>query len=262
MVEGVMNRTLISIVIAAGLFVGMVLLLELGRTLGRRRQGKDEVGARAGLGAVEGAVFALMGLMIAFTFSGAATRFDARRQLIVEEANAIGTAWLRLDLLPPPTQPELRNSFRRYLDTRLAIYQKLPDIQAALAELAKANALQGEIWSRAVAACQQSSTPLVAQLIPALNQMFDIATTRTMAAQVHPPAVVFLMLGVLALICALLAGYAMAGGKSRSGIHVLGFALIMATTVYVILDLEFPRFGLIRVDATDRVLLDLRASMK
>jgi len=257
-----MNRTLISILFAGGLFLGMVLLLELGRRLGRRRQGKDEEGGRAGLGAVEGAVFALMGLMIAFTFSGAAARFDSRRQLVVEEANAIGTAWLRVDLLPPAAQPELRDLFRRYLDTRLAVYQKLPDIQAALAEVGKANALQGEIWSRAVAASHQTSTPLAVQLIPALNQMFDIATTRTMAAQMHPPAVIFYMLGVLALMCALLAGYAMAGGKSRSWIHMVGFALIMATTVYVILDLEFPRFGLIRIDATDRVLYELRESMK
>jgi hypothetical protein len=66
----------------------------------------------------------------------------------------------------------------------------------------------------------------------------------------------------VALICALLAGYAMAGGKSRSWIHVIGFSLILATTVYVILDLEFPRIGLIRIDAVDRVLYELRESMK
>jgi len=257
-----MNRSLLSVLFAAGLFVGMVWLLELGRWLGRRRRGRDEEGARAGLGAVEGAVFALMGLLIAFTFSGAASRFDARRQLVVEEANAIGTAWLRVDLLPPAAQPELRELFRRYLDARVAVYQKLPDMQAALAEVDKANVLQGEIWSRAVAASHQTSTPLAVQLIPALNQMFDIATSRTMAAQIHPPAVVFLMLGVLALMSSLLAGFAMAAGKSRSWIHTVGFSLIMAVTVYVILDLEFPRIGLIRVDATDRVLIELRDSMK
>lgn len=207
-------------------------------------------------------MFALMGLLIAFTFSGAATRFDTRRQLIVEEANSIGTAWLRLDLLPSGAQPELRDLFRRYLDARLAVYQKLPDLQAAHAELGRANALQGEIWTRAVAASQQASTPLVAQLVPALNEMFDIATTRTMAAQIHPPAIIFILMGVLALICSLLAGYAMSAGKSRSWIHMVGFALIMATTVYVILDLEFPRFGLIRIDAMDKVLYELRDSMK
>ena len=257
-----MSRTFISLLFVAGLFVGMVLLLELGRRLGQRRQGRDEEGARAGLGAVEGAVFALMGLLVAFTFSGAATRFDSRRQLIVDEANSIGTAWLRLDLLPLATQPELRGLFRGYLDTRLAVYQKLPDLQAARAELARANALQGEIWTRAVTASQSAPAPMVAQVFPALNEMFDIATTRTMAAQIHPPEIIFIMLGVLALVCSLLAGYAMAGGKSRSWIHVIGFALILAGTVYVILDLEFPRFGLIRIDATDKVLLELRESMK
>src|SRR5512137_431463 len=137
-----MDKIIVGLMFAAGLLVGMVLLLELGRHLGRRRQSKDEERARAGLGAVEGAVFALLGLLLAFTFSGAASRFDARRQLIVEEANAVGTAWLRLDLLPANAQPELRDLFRRYLDSRLAVYQKLPDFQAARAELSNASALQ------------------------------------------------------------------------------------------------------------------------
>jgi hypothetical protein len=257
-----MNATSVSVLFAAGLFVGIVLLLELGRRLGRRRLGKDEEGARAGLGAVEGAVFALMGLLIAFTFSGAAGRFDARRQLIIDEANAIGTAWLRLDLLPPSAQPELRDLFRRYLDARLAAYEKIPDLTAARAELAKAGALQGEIWRRTMSALPELPGPLGAVVVPALNEMFDIAATRVAVTQVHPPSIIFFMLGALSLMCALLAGYAMAGGKARSWIHVLGFAFIMAATVYVILDLEFPRVGLIRVDAMDRLLYELRESMK
>ena len=101
-----------------------------------------------------------------------------------------------------------------------------------------------------------------ALVLPALNEMFDIAASRMMAAQMHPPAIIFLMVGVLALMSSLLAGYAMAGGKTRSWIHVIGFALIMATTVYVILDLEYPRLGIIRIDAFDRVLVDLRQNMK
>ena len=257
-----MNHNLLSIVFAGGLFVGMILLLELGRRLGRRRWERDEEGSRAGLGAVEGAVFALMGLLIAFTFAGAASRFDTRRQMVIEEANGIGTAWLRLDLLPADSQPELRDLFRRYLDSRLAAYQKLPDLEAALAELNKADALEGEIWSRAVVACGQSPSPIVAQVIPALNAMFDLAATRTAAAQIHPPEIIFIMLGVLALMSSLMAGYAMAGGKARSWIHTTGFALIMAATVYVILDLEFPRLGFIRIQAIDRMLIELRQSMQ
>jgi hypothetical protein len=257
-----MNRMGLAILCASALFLGMVGLLELGRSLGRRRQARDEEGARAGLGAVEGAVFALMGLLVAFTFSGAATRFDARRQFVIDEANAIGTAWLRLDTLPTATQPELRDLFRQYLDTRIAVYEKVPDLEAARGELKKAATLQGVIWGRAVAACQQAPTPLAAQLLPALNEMFDIASTRTASVQMHPPAIIFVMLGVLALICSLLAGYAMAGGRKRSWIHVIGFALIMATTVYVILDLEYPRLGFIRIDSFDQILIELRQGMK
>ena len=88
----------------------------------------DPVGARAGAGVVDGAVFGLLGLLVAFTFSGAATRFDARRQLVVEEANAIGAAYLRLDVLPAAAQPALRARFREYLDSRLAAYRAVPDM--------------------------------------------------------------------------------------------------------------------------------------
>jgi len=137
----------------------------------------------------------------------------------------------------------------------------MPDVEAALAELSQANALQGEIWHRAVAACQESPNPLQTQLIPVLNEMFDLAATRMLVARIHPPPIIFALLGVLALMSSLLAGYAMAGGKARSWIHVIGFALITATTVYVILDLEFPRLGIIQVEAFDRVLVDLRQSM-
>ncbi|HTN73298.1 MAG TPA: DUF4239 domain-containing protein [Methylomirabilota bacterium] len=248
---------------AVTLFLGMLLLLEVGRRIGIRRIVKEAEGARAGVAAVEGAVFGLLGLLIAFTFSGAASRFDMRRHLIVEETNAIGTAYLRLDLLPADAQPALRESFRRYVDARLAVYRKIPDIAAVKAELAKVTKLQGEIWTQALAACREGgSQPAIMLLLPALNQMIDITTTRTMATQMHPPTIIFAMLGGLALLSALLAGYGMAGGTTRNWIHMLGFAAIMAVTVYVILDIEFPRLGLIRVDAFDQALVELRESMQ
>ncbi|MCL4181243.1 MAG: DUF4239 domain-containing protein [Verrucomicrobia bacterium] len=256
-----MHTTQSSILFAGAMFLGMVLLLELGWRLGRQQRGQSEESSRAGLGAVEGAVFALMGLLVAFTFSGAASRFDQRRQLIVEESNAIGTAWLRLDLLSAEARTELRELFRQYLDRRLAAYAKMPDVAAAMGELAKANALQGGIWSRAVAACQESPGPLTAQVLPALNAMFDLASTRTAVTQMHPPGIIYIMLGALALMSSMLAGYAMSGSRARSWIHTLGFALIIAISVYVILDLEFPRTGLIRVDAADQLLIDLRRTM-
>jgi hypothetical protein len=249
--------------LAGGLFVGMLVLLETGRRLGLRRLVQDSDAARAGFGVVEGAIFALMGLLIAFTFSGAASRFDTRRQLVVEETNAIGTAYLRLDLLPASAQAALRESFRQYVEARLDSYRKLPDIVAARKALAQATQLQGRIWNQALAACQEAPQSATMLLLSALNAMIDITTTRSVATQIHPPLVIFAMLCVLALASSLLAGYSMAGGRPSScWMHMLAFAVIMAVTVYVILDLEYPRLGLIRVDAVDQVLGDLRDSMK
>jgi len=257
-----MSYALTVVSFTAGLFLGMLVLLEVGRRIGSRRAASDPEHLTAGLGAVDGAVFGLMGLLVAFTFSGAAARFDARRQLIVEEANDIGTAYLRLDLLPPSAQPALRESFKRYVDSRLAVYRSMTDRGAALAELAESARLQREIWSQGVAACQAAESPATTTLLlSALNAMIDITTTRTMATQMHPPSIVFAMLFGLALASSLLAGYGMAIGKARSWLHMIGFAVVMAFAVYVILDLEFPRLGLIRVDAFDQLLVDLRQSM-
>jgi hypothetical protein len=257
-----MNIISIAALTALGLFGGILLLLETGRRIGVRRIANDSEGARAGTGAVEGAVFGLMGLLIAFTFSGAAARFDTRRQLVTEEANNIGTAWLRLDLLPAGAQPALRDSFRRYVDLRLEVYQKLPDLEAAQAALGRCAELQGEIWSQAVAASREGSPQATMLLLPALNQMFDITTTRTMAARIHPPVIIFVTLVALTLISALLAGYGMAAARTRSWIHMLGFGFVMAVAVYIIIDLEHPRLGLINIHSADQVLVDLRQSMK
>lgn len=98
-------------------------------------------------------------------------------------------------------------------------------------------------------------------LLPALNDMFDIVTTRTMATRQHPPLAIYLMLVVLSLASALFAGYSMAGGKSRHWLHTFGFATVIAAAVYIIIDLEFPRLGLIRVDLFDQAMADLRTGM-
>ncbi len=259
----VMNYTFLSFFLALSLFLGILLCLEIGRRIGVRRIAQGAEKASAGVGTIEGAIFGLLGLLVAFTFSGASTRFDTRRQLIVEETNAIGTAYLRLDLLLAEAQPELRERFRQYVDARLEVYRKLPDLAAAKEALAKVTQAQGEIWRKAVAACQAAATPQATMLLlPALNAMIDITTTRTMAVQLHPPIVVFIMLFGLALAGALLAGYGMASPASRSWLHMFAFATAMAIAVYVILDLEYPRLGLIRVDAFDQALVDLRNSMQ
>jgi hypothetical protein len=258
-----MNFNQIAIPVLAGLCLGMLVMLECGRRIGlwHRRHAGEHAGA--GLGTVEGSVFGLVGLLLAFTFSGAASRFDARRALIVEETNDIGTAYLRLDLLPPDAQPALRQAFREYVEARLAIYQALPDTAGARRAQVRSLDLQADIWSQAVAATQATpATQPMMLLLPALNAMFDIATTRTMALRTHPPLVIYLLLGVLALVGALLAGYGMSAAAARNWLHILGFALIMTGTMYVIMDFEFPRLGLIRVEAFDQALVDVLNGMK
>ena len=257
-----MSFTASTVSITLALFAGMLVLLEVGRRLGLREREQDGDGGRAGVAAVEGSVFGLMGLLIAFTFSGASSRFEARRALIVEETNAIGTAWLRLDLLPESAQPAMREQFRRYLDSRIETYRNFTDVETANAGLARSAELQGGIWKAAVAACREPPLPQATMLLlPALNQMIDITTTRAMATQFHQPNIIFAVLMVLALAASLLAGYGMAGSRRQRWIHMVGFAAITAVAIYVILDLEYPRRGFIRVDAADQVLIDLRASM-
>lgn len=241
---------------------GMLLSVEAGTRL-RVRHLHAAHSDSSSFAAVHGAVFALLGLLIAFTFSGAASRFDHRRDLIVEEANDIGTAYFRIALLPEADRGLLRDKFREYLDFRLQTYRAGTDLARVRQLLQQTARHQSQIWNMAVAAIDHASSPPVAALVlPSLNDMFDIVTTRTAATQMHPPAVVWLMLGGLTLVCSFLVGYDLGGGVRRNYLHVLTFALLFSVTLYVIIDMEYPRVGLIHVTAMDRVLEDVRDSMR
>jgi hypothetical protein len=257
-----MNFPVMAPLIVLGMLVGTLLMLETGRRLGECRLARDPESAKAGAGAIEGAVFGLLGLLIAFTFSGAASRYDARRLMITEEASTINTAWLRLDVLPAADQPPLREKFRQYLDARLVAFHKLPDVTAATVDFKRAGALQNEIWALAVAACREPDSQFVPRLVlPALNDMFTTAAMRTAGATQHPPLLIYLMLGMLLLAASLLAGYGLGVGKVRYRLHGLAFVLAMTLAVYVIVNFEFPRGGIIRIDRFEKVLVDLRQSM-
>ncbi len=256
-----MNFTLLALAVAAGLFLAVLAFLEIGRRIGCAAQAKACEKPASGAGAIDAAVYGLLGLLIAFTFSGAATRFEARRHLITEEANAIGTAYLRLDLLTAEARKSLRDKFRLYVDSRLAAYRDVSDREATKAALARSAAIQSEIWTESVAASRAIlPQPAAMLLLPALNQMIDITTTRSVAMQNHPPSIIFIMLIFLALLSALLAGYNMACSSSK--IHMLVFAAILSITVYVILDLEYPRLGLVQINTADQVLVEVRQGMK
>jgi len=245
------------------LFTGMLLFIHAGRRIAAWQHTHRPGTIRGSTAAVDGSVLGLMGLLLAFTFSGAGTRYDARRKLVAEEANRIGTAYLRLDLLPPEAQPQLREDFRRYVRSRLAVYEKIPDAEAVRGELRKSGEIQNEIWKQVVSATQQSGSPAVMILVLSpVNEMIDITTTRTVAAETHPPPVIFIMLGVTVLACSLLASYSMSVAGRPSLIHIIVFVLLAGIAVYVTLDFEYPRVGLIRIDPVDKVFTETLERMQ
>lgn len=257
-----MNPSLYVPAIAVALLVGMLTCLEFGYRLGCRTEA-PEGSAHEGLGAIEAAIFALLGLLLGFAFAGATSRLDARRQLIVREANAIGTAYLRLDLVPPADQPELRRLVRDYLEARFRADESAADLETADRLTARGAQLQQQLWIRAVAASRGDSTQNTTRVVlPAINDVIDVTTARTVAARTRLPTLVLVLLLLVALLSALTAGYAMAKRRRRSVLHAVLYAAAVATTVYVVLDLDNPRIGFIRLDATDRILRDLHDSIR
>jgi hypothetical protein len=237
---------------ALPLFFAMLVLTELGRKLHARSPHQKSSSA------IEGAIFGLFGLLLAFTFSGAIARYDTHRKLVVEEVNDIGTAYLRLDLLPNELQPEFRQNFRNYVTSRLDRFDSPTNMPVSEETIR----LQKIIWTKAV----EATTAIGGHseggrlLLPALNQMFDITTTRKNAFDMHPPIVVYMLLFALSCGCAFFAGYNMTDSP-RNLLHIIAFAAAISLTIYCTLEIEYPRKGLIRLSNTDQAFIDLRNSM-
>lgn len=254
-----MQMWAIALAIAAALFVAVHACLELGRVIHRRRPASAN--ASHGTGIVEGAVFALLGLLVAFTFAGASQRFESRRQLIIEEATTLSTAYDRLDLLPAPERDELRDLMRQVVDSRIRLGSLATDPKAAMAETLRSADLEARMWSTAVRACSSpESLTLRPLVLPPLNSISDLTLARIAATRTHVPYPILALMIFLILVGSVLAGYAMAGTE-RSHVHRFAFAAIFAIAIYFILDFELPRVGVIRVDPTDSVLQFVRDSM-
>lgn len=245
------------------LFVGMLVCVEVGRRIGLARLRANPDGLAKGAGAAEGAVFGLLGLLIAFTFSNAGQRYEHRKALIVQEANAIGTAFLRLDLLPAEGKAQLVPLFKEYTEIRARVYEDADDKAETSRRIGRTSQLQDSIWRTAVRWLRADTrSPAPTQLVlTALNDMIDITATRQVARESHTPAIAFLLLSCLSLASALLVGYSLAKNQRRTWLHMVIFSAVLSVTVFVIVDLEYPRLGTIRIDDTDHFLLDLRASM-
>ena len=190
-----MRFNLLTAAIAIALFLAMVACQELGRRFGRARCSR-EGDKLTGVGDVDNAVFALLSLLIAFAYDGAGTRFDHRRDLVTDEVNKVGSAYQTLSLLP-------ERATRRHpgADARLPAQRasrpiaRCPISTPRWRSLARSEQLQDEIWITAVAEARAAGDAAVMVVLPAINDAFDAATTRTMAMQMHTPIVVFVDAG-------------------------------------------------------------------
>ena len=264
-----MTFVLFAIGVTVLFFVSSLMSLIYGRRLGLlylKRNGTDNM---TGLPSVEGAVFALTGLLIAFSISGALHRFDERRQLVTQEANAVSTSFDRLALFEGELARDLQNKLKTYVHARIELYRMPHDFSLwdgeeiwSREQQDKIVELKKQVWDAILAACPQSGfRPSCSLAIPALANVFEVARLRLAAAERHPPQIVYVMLFGLGLGSSLLAGFSMAAAPARSWIHMVVFAGALAVTLYVITDIEFPRLGLVRIEDHDHFLIDVFEQM-
>ena len=252
----------LSIVIGIGLFFGIIVFLEIGRRLGIRDVAKRGKEVRAGVGIVDSAVYSLLALLIGFAFASATGRFEKRRDIIAEQANIMATAWERIDMLPAAPQPAIRAAFRQYLDALVAVHDVAPGSTAESRHRAEARRAQNDLWTKSVAASVDPSGEKARMLLlPSLSETFHMERAERVAQRQHPPFIVYGMIGIAALAAALFAGYGIATAPGRSWLYVIGVAATISAAVYVIIELESPRLGLIRATSMDRTLIELRQTM-
>jgi hypothetical protein len=249
----------ISCVLLAGC---MVVFSVWGHRIGRKRYKVNAVGEELPTAVFDAAVMSLLGLLIAFTFSDAYSRYEKRRDLIVDEYNAIGTAYMRLQLLPADRQGPLHEKFREYTMLRYQLWVLLPNWNDALAEYKRSTDLQSEIWADCVDATKHDTDDARKLLLPALNDMFDLTMVRLMAVKAHPPLLVSTLLFVISLAAAWTIGFGMGNCEKPSYLHAVGFALLVAFSIYVIFDIEIPRHGFVTLHAQHELLRQLAEGMK
>lgn len=250
-----------SSIVALLLFVAMAAFIAFGRWLAsERRLGHSD---NPGNAAITGAMYGLLGLMLAFSFGMSGSRFNERHDDILEEANAIGTAVMRADLYADSARHIFRNDFREYLEARIAYYVAHRDTAAIHQSLRGASHASDRLWLLAASQARHKDNVVASnQMIPALNAMFDIATKRTRDEFVHTPESILMMLFFLAVVSAFVAGYTSVGKGKFDWLMAMGFCFLTSLVVYFILDLDRPRRGIINLDKSQVVMTDLRSLWK
>lgn len=253
------------------LIAGVLLLLLLAATeagfhFGRRDKARIDEKTKSQISVISGAVLGILGLLLGFTISMAVSRFDTRKQLVLDEANAIGTAYLRTSLLPEPDRTYIAGRLRDYLDLRLE-YSRAGDDATTLKN---ANAVkmareqfarvQNDLWTRAVSRAQQNPNLVTTGLVlQSLNQVIDSDAARWMAFNNHVPETVVYINIFIALLAITLIGYSFGLAGQRNLLSVCLLAIAVTATLLVIIDLDRSRQGLITV--SQQPLIDLQRQL-
>lgn len=239
----------------------MLVCIQSGRLVARNRA--QEYADNPGNTAIAASLYGLLGLLLAFTFGMSGDQFKQRKKVILEEANSIGTAILRIQLYADSVQSQFRQQFREYLEARIRYYEAQRDTVKINQALRDADQAATAIW--AIAAEQSKiKDNLVAsgQMIPALNQMFDIANSRFWGELTRTPGSILTMLFLLSLCTAFVAGYTSRGKGKFDWTMAAGFCVLTSIVIFFIIDLDKPRSGIITTDQTARAITDLRKILR
>jgi hypothetical protein len=229
-------------------FFGAILIgaSEAGFRLGRKAESRTAENAKSKLGVVEGGILAVLGLLLGFTMSMAVTRFEVRKQLVLD-ANAIQTSYLRSSLLPAPESTEIAYLLGECVAVRLHYADVVDDFDRLQATREQATHLQNEFWTHAVAYGQKDPSPVRSGLLlQSLNQVIDLESERWMAFQNHVPPTVVYVNFIVALLATILVGYAFGREGQRQVFAATTLVLAITVVLAVIVDLDQPPQGFIK----------------
>ena len=230
----------------------VLLSAEAGWWLGNRRRQRAEHEKEAPVGAVVGSMLGLLAFLLAFTFGMAATRFDNRKQLVLQEANAIGTTYLRADMLPEPQRSDIRNLLRQYAALRVGGVTSLmtPEV------MAKSGALHDRLWTDAVAAAEKNPGSIIGGLfVQSLNDMIDLDETRVTAGRNRIPDTIWMVLYIVTILSMAAMGYQFGLTGQRSWPVIILLVLVFTAVILLIADLDRPQAGLLKV--SQQAMIDL-----
>jgi hypothetical protein len=225
----------------------LLVASDLGFRLGRRHHARVDDTARSLVSAMRGSFLGLLALLLGFAFAFAAVRYDTRRDVVVREANAIGTAYLRAALLPEPQRSEARGMLRRYVAVRIRAYEVGTEDASTAAR--ESGTLQDALWSQVVTAAvgDKLQPALASVVLTSFNEVFDSSEEALTAFENSIPPSILGLLSIVAAIAAAVTGYSDGLSRKRLLLMVVVQPLLVALVIATIVDIDRPFQGIVRV---------------